>query len=86
VVGKNGSEYATKDMDWARIQRGYQSWTAQYGTTGWLKNEIAYLAYKFRDAAFAKQQFELIGDHWDRGVWHDRERFDRARDWSHKHA
>ncbi|MGA3161841.1 MAG: DUF4034 domain-containing protein [Terracidiphilus sp.] len=86
VVGKNGSEFATKEMDWARIQRGYQALTAQYGTTGWLKNEIAYLAYKFRDAAFAKQQFEVIGDHWNSGVWRDRERFDRARDWSRRHS
>ena len=68
------------------IALGYQALTAQYGTTRWLKNEIAYFAYEFRDAAFARQQFELIGDHWERSVWRDRERFDRARDWSQKHS
>ncbi|MGA2674443.1 MAG: hypothetical protein ABSE99_14585, partial [Terracidiphilus sp.] len=85
LVGKS-PEFSAKELDWARIQRGYQSLTAQYGTTGWLKNEIAYMAYKFRDAAFAKQQFEAIGDHWNRSVWRDKERFDRARDWSRRHA
>ncbi len=86
IIGKNGSEFGVHQMDWPRIQRGYQSLTAQYGTTEWLKNKIAYLAWKFHDAAFARQQFELIGDHWERSVWHDRERFDRARDWAQSHT
>jgi hypothetical protein len=86
VVGKNGPEFGVKEMDWERIQRGYQSLTAQYGTNGELKNEIAFLAWKFHDAEFARQQFELIGDHWSRSVWRDRERFDRARDWSRNHG
>ena len=86
VVGKNGRNYGVKEMDWARIQRGYQAITAQYGTTGRLKNKMAWFAYRFRDAAVARQQFELIGDRWDRDVWHDRERFDEARDWAQRHA
>ncbi len=86
VIGKSGKEVKAQEMDWPRIQRGYRALTAQYGTTGYLKNEVAYFAYEFRDAAFARQQFELIGDHWNRSVWRDRERFDRARDWSQKHS
>jgi len=86
VIGKNGSEFGVKQMDWPRIQRGYQSLTAQYGTTKWLKNEIAFMAWKYRDAAFARQQFEVIGDRWERSVWHDKERFDRARDWAQSHS
>jgi hypothetical protein len=86
VIGKNGKEFSVHEMDWPRIQRGYQALTAQYGTTGWLKNEIAYFAYKYRDAAFARQQFDLIGDRWDRGVWRDRVYFDRARDWAQSHS
>jgi Domain of unknown function (DUF4034) len=84
VVGKNGSEFGVKEMDWARIQRGYQAITAQYGVTGRLKNKMAWFAYKYGDAAVARQQFELIGDQWDRGVWRDRGRFDRARDWAQR--
>jgi hypothetical protein len=86
VIGKNNKEVSAREMDWARIQRGYQALTAQYGSTGWLKNKLAYFAYEFRDAEVARQQFELIGDHWERSVWRDRERFDRARDWSQRHS
>ncbi len=86
VIGKSGKEVSAKEMDWARIQRGYVALTAQYGTTRWLKNEIAYFAYEFRDAAFARQQFDLIGDHWQRSVWRDHERFERARDWAQRHS
>jgi hypothetical protein len=77
---------SNKEMDWPRIQRGYQAITAQYGTTARLKNKLAWFAYKFQDAAVARQQFELIGDQWDRDVWRDRERFDEARDWAQKHS
>ena len=86
VIGKDGKEVSAHEMDWPRIQRGYQAWTAQYGTTRWLKNEIAYFAYEFRDAAIARQHFEQIGDHWSREVWRDKERFDRARDWAQSHS
>ena len=86
VIGKNGSEFGVHEMDWPRIQRGYQALAAQYGNTRWLKNEIAYMAWKFRDAAFARQQFDLIGNHWSRSVWSNRQRFDRARDWSQSHS
>lgn len=86
IIGKNGQGFGVHEMDWQRIQRGYQSLTAQYGATGWLKNQIAFMAWRFHDAAFARQQFALIGDHWDRGVWHDRERFDKARDWAQAHS
>ena len=86
VIGKNGKGFGVHEMDWPRIQRGYQALTAQYGATGWLKNEIAYFAYEYRDAAFARQQFDLIGDHWARSVWRDRVYFDRARDWAQSHS
>ncbi len=86
VIGKNGGDFGVKEMDWQRIQRGYQAITTQYGTTGRLKNKMAWFAWKFRDAAVARQQFEQIGDRWDRGVWRNRERFDKARDWSQRHA
>lgn len=86
VIGKNEKEVSAQEMDWPRIQRGYQALTAQYGTTGWLKNEIAYFAYEFRDVVMARQQFSLIGNHWNRSVWRDRGRFDRARDWAQSHS
>jgi hypothetical protein len=86
LISRSNGNFPVKEMDWARIQRGYQSLTAQYGNTGGLKNRIAYMAWKFRDAAFARQQFEQIGDKWARNVWRDREHFDRARDWAQGHS
>lgn len=86
LISRGNGKFPVKEMDWARIQRGYQSLTAQYGNTGGLKNHMAYMAWKFRDAAFAHQQFEQIGDKWSRGVWRDKEYFDRARDWAQTHS
>ena len=40
------------------------------------------MAWKFQDAAVARQQFTLIGENWGRAVWRDRNYFDRARDWA----
>jgi len=86
IIGKNGKNYGVHKMDWPRIQKGYALLTAKYKSTNSLKNGIAFLAWKFQDAAYAKQQFALIGDRWDHGVWKDRERFDQARDWSKNHS
>jgi hypothetical protein len=82
LISRGNGNFPVHEMDWERIQRGYQALSAQYGATHLIENRIAYMAYKFRDAAFARQQFNLIGDHWTRGVWRDRQFFDRARDWA----
>jgi hypothetical protein len=86
LVGKGGPDSAVHEMDWPRIQRGYLVLTTKYGATTFLKNEIALMAYAFQDAAFARKQFDVIGNHWSRSVWKDRERFDRARDWAQSHS
>jgi hypothetical protein len=85
LIKRGDGNFPVKEMDWERIQRGYQALSAHYGATRRTKNQIAYMAYKFKDAAFARQQFELIGDHWTPGVWRDRQFFDRARDWAQGH-
>jgi hypothetical protein len=69
-------------MDWPRIQRGYQAHASRYGATRRTENELAFMAWKFQDAAVARQQFTLIGENWGRAVWRDRNYFDRARDWA----
>lgn len=74
-----------QQMDWARIQRGYAILTTQAGTSLRVQNQLAFMAYKFKDANVAKQQFALIGDQWSRGVWKQRLFFERARDWSTGH-
>jgi Domain of unknown function (DUF4034) len=71
-----------RDVDWQRIQRGYQVIGSRYGVTRGNENELAFLAYMYRDAAVAKAQFALIGDNWSKGVWNTKKYFDRARDWA----
>jgi hypothetical protein len=70
-----------KEMDWTRIQRGYTATRDHYGVTNQQDNRMAYMAWKFRDRTFAAQQFQIIGDHWSKKVWGDRETFDKARQW-----
>ena len=86
LISRGDRDFPVRQMDWDRIQRGYQALSAQYGASGRTMNELAFMAYKFHDATVARQQFTLIGDKWSRGVWRDRKLFDRARDWSTAHA
>lgn len=82
LIRRGDSSFPVRQMDWERIQRGYQTLSAQYGESRRTMNQLAFMAYKFKDAAVARRQFAAIGDKWSRGVWRDREYFDRARDWS----
>jgi hypothetical protein len=83
VLVRHGDDsFPIHEMNWDRIQHGYQALSAQYGTSKRTMNQLAYMAYKFKDAAVARQQFAAIGDKWSRGVWKKRQLFDRARDWS----
>lgn len=84
-VARGDGDFPVHEMDWERIQRGYQALSAHYGATRQSKNQIAFMAYKYKDAALARQQFELIGNNWSQFVWRDRQFFDRARDWAQGH-
>ena len=86
VINRSNGNLPIDGMDWPRIQRGEQLLVAQYGNSRRTKNELAFMAYKFRDTAVARRQFALIGDDWGRAVWRDREQFDRARDWARGHT
>ena len=78
--------FPVDQMDWERIQRGYQADEAAYGSTRFRRNQMAYMAWKYRDKDFARRQFDRIGDEWSRSVWGKRQLFDRARDWAQSHA
>lgn len=82
LIKRGDGDFPIKEMDWARIQRGYQALATQFGVDRRTKNQLAFMAYKYRDVNVSRQQFALIGDDWARGVWRDRKFFDRARDWS----
>ena len=74
-----------KQLDWARIQRGYQTLNQRFHADRTQKNQLAFMAYKFNDNAIAQQQFASIGNEWTRGVWKDRNFFEKVRDWSTGH-
>lgn len=82
LISRHNNKFPIKEMDWDRIQRGYRALAARYGTSRRTLNQLAFMAYKYRDAAIAGQQFAVIGDQWAPFVWGDRQLFDRARDWS----
>ncbi len=72
-------------LDWARIQRGYQALQSRFGTNRRERNELAFMAYEYKDRGIAQQQFASIGGDWSRGVWRDRNYFEKIRDWSTNH-
>jgi hypothetical protein len=82
LIRRGDGDFPIKQMDWERIRRGYQALSTQYGVDRRTKNQLAFMAYKYRDVNVLKQQFAVIGDDWAPGVWRDRKFFDRARDWS----
>jgi len=82
LISIPNDDFPVHEMDWQRLQRGYQALLSQYGQTGYLENKLAFMAWKFQDSAVARQQFALIGDDWNVGVWESRSYFDRARDWA----
>ena len=83
LVKRGDGNFPVNELDWKRIQRGFSVLTAQYGATRKNQNQLAFMAYKFKDVEVAKQQFAIIGDDWAESVWRDRKFFDRIRDWSH---
>lgn len=83
LVRRGDDSFPVHEMDWERIQRGYQILSASYGTSRQTRSQLAYIAWKFGDKEAAQRQFLAIGDNWSTSVWGTRERFDRARDWAH---
>jgi hypothetical protein len=81
LIKRGDDSFPVREMDWDRIQHGYQALSSQYGTSRRTMNQLAFMAYKFKDVSVARRQFEAIGDRWSRAVWGSRELFDRARDW-----
>ena len=86
LIARGDGNFPVHEMQWDRIQHGYQALVAQYGNSRRSMNQLAFMAYRFKDVTVARQQFEAIGDRWSRAVWGTREFFDRARDWARAQA
>jgi hypothetical protein len=82
VLATNNGKVDTEDMDWGRLQRGYQALIGLYGVTNFDTNQLAMFAWRFHDRAVASEAFAQIGDKWSKGVWKKRDRFDKARAWA----
>jgi hypothetical protein len=82
LIRRGDDEFPVHEMDWERLQRGYEALISEYGSSRYVENQLAYMAWKFQDSAVARRQFTLIGNAWNRNVWRDRNNFDRARDWA----
>ena len=46
---------------------GYQALQTRFETNHRERNELAFMAYKFKDRSVAEQQFASIGNDWSRG-------------------
>ncbi|SNT07305.1 protein of unknown function [Granulicella rosea] len=85
LISRSNGKFPVEQMDWKRIQRGAEVLQTQFGATRKTANVLAYMAYKYKDASTARKLFASIGDDWARGVWRDKQYYDRARDWSNGH-
>jgi tetratricopeptide (TPR) repeat protein len=70
------------ELDWPRLQRGHAALETAFGAAPGEENHFALMAFRFKDAAVAKKEFEAIGDKWARTVWKTRGAFEKARDWA----
>lgn len=70
------------DMQWRKIKDGYAALEHLYGTSPLKMNRFALLAAKFGDKAAAREIFAQIADHWDPGIWGDRQAFEKAKLWA----
>ena len=69
-------------LDWVRLQSGYQAQIGLYGVTNFDTNQLALFAWRFQDRTVAKQVFDQIGDKWSKEVWRTRASFEKARVWA----
>ena len=70
------------ELDWTRIQRGHKALADMYDSVNYDRNQLALLAWRFKDAAVARQEFGLIGDKWAQTIWSGKAQYDSARQWA----
>jgi len=84
ILGTEASDANVKpsELDWPRLQRGYDALGQMYGITKADLNLFARMAYRYHDAEVGKRLFAQIGDKWSRNVWKTEARFNKARKWA----
>jgi len=86
VIKRGNGAIPTKEMDWQRIKRGEYVLEKRFGATRAHTNQLAFMAYQYRDAATAAPLFATIGDRWTPAVWKDKAGYDKARIWVERNA
>jgi Domain of unknown function (DUF4034) len=84
ILGTETSDANVKpsELDWPRLQRGYDALTQLYGSTNTDLNQFARMAYRYHDAEAAKRLFAQIGEKWSHNVWKTQTRYNKARKWA----
>jgi Domain of unknown function (DUF4034) len=82
VIRRGNGGIPKGEMDWERIKRGEHVLERKYGVTRAITNELAFMAYTYRDATVAKSLFASIGDRWTVAVWKSHTNYDHARQWA----
>jgi hypothetical protein len=82
VIKRGNGGIPTKQMDWARIKRGALVLDNRYGHSRQTRNQLAFMAYKYQDAATAGPLFATIGERWAPAVWKEKANFEKARQWA----
>ena len=82
AIERDNGRIPTNEMDWERIKRGAYALERMYGQTRETTNELAFMAYKYRDYAVAVPLFESIGERWLEQVWKPRTYYEKARKWA----
>lgn len=67
---------------WEWMKQGYLDSESLYGASLWHMNTMAKRLGEFDEKPMSKWLFTRIGDQWASGVWHDKQYFDRVRDWA----
>jgi hypothetical protein len=82
LLGFGNGKMDVHQMDWARLQRGHAALDRMYGQVPFDMNQLAMMAYRFKDVAVAKYVFAELGTRWSKNVWKTKPRFDVARNWA----
>lgn len=74
--------FPVQELNWSRIQRGCHALSIRFGNSERTLNQMAVMAWKYKDVEMAHRVFAIIGDKFSVEVWGDKKRFDQAFKWS----
>lgn len=85
MITRNNGKFHP-ELDWPRLQRGHAALETAFGAAPGEENHFALMATRYKDAAIAKKEFDVIGEKWSRSIWKNKAAFEKARDWAAANA